>query len=200
MRSHFLLFVGTSNIDGYTGITTTLVLKASNYCPPENLSCSGDKAHFDIAAPGFDFRGASKSNVCSSREQDEEAGFKSCEFWMINSGDPNELCDCSSFSNPVLENGCENFRTLYWNNPQVEYEEVTCPEELSRLPCWTKNGNQYPNSTPEFCTSNIGSRTTAAEPTTTTETAITTTTDAATTTTTKVTTASTEATAAPLSR
>ena len=40
---------GTSNIAGYSGIKTTHVLKASNYCPPGNPMCSRDKAHFDIA-------------------------------------------------------------------------------------------------------------------------------------------------------
>lgn len=40
---------GMSNIAGYSGVKTTLVLKAANYCPPENPMCSGDKAHFDIA-------------------------------------------------------------------------------------------------------------------------------------------------------
>ena len=47
---------GTSNIPGNSGISTTLVLKATNYCPPSNPSCNG-KAHFDIAAPGFDYAG-----------------------------------------------------------------------------------------------------------------------------------------------
>ena len=40
---------GTSNTPGYGGVETTLVLKAANYCPPENPLCSGNNAHFDIA-------------------------------------------------------------------------------------------------------------------------------------------------------
>ena len=40
---------GTSNTPGYSGVETTLVLKAANYCPPENPLCSGNNAHFDIA-------------------------------------------------------------------------------------------------------------------------------------------------------
>lgn len=51
---------GTSNIPGNSGVTTTLVLKATNYCPPGNPSCNG-KAHFDIAAPGFDYAGGKSS-------------------------------------------------------------------------------------------------------------------------------------------
>ena len=44
-------------VTGYSPITalsTTLVLKGTNFCPPVNAPCSNGKAHFDIAAPGFD--------------------------------------------------------------------------------------------------------------------------------------------------
>ena len=51
---------GTSNIPSNSGVSTTLVLKATNYCPPSNPSCNG-KAHFDIAAPGFDYAGGKQS-------------------------------------------------------------------------------------------------------------------------------------------
>ena len=147
---------GTSNIPPYDGVSSTLVLKGTNYCPPNNPSCN-NKAHFDIAAPGFDYLPSSFSNVCSSREPNEAAGFSSCQYWMISSSDPDQNCNCSLFNNDVLRNGCENFRTLYWDNVQVTYEEVTCPEELTRLPCWDQNGNAYPSGIPEFCASNEGS-------------------------------------------
>jgi hypothetical protein len=42
---------------------STVVLKGTNYCPPDNPSCNG-QAHFDIAAPGYDYPGASISNTC----------------------------------------------------------------------------------------------------------------------------------------
>lgn len=135
---------GQSNIAGYTSSVTTLVLKGTNFCPPANAACSGGKAHFDIAAPGFDFAGASLSNSCTTREPSELSGFQSCGNWMISSQDPNQNCDCNDFSNSVLRDGCENFKSLYWDNPTVEYVEISCPPELQQLPCWEENGNGYP--------------------------------------------------------
>ena len=41
---------GTSNAGSIApGVQTTLVLKGTNYCPPQNAPCSNGKAHFDIA-------------------------------------------------------------------------------------------------------------------------------------------------------
>lgn len=148
---------GTSNIPSFDGVSTTLVLKATNYCPPSNPACSDGKAHFDIAAPGFDYLSSSLSNSCLTREASEITGFRSCQNWMISSTDPNQNCDCTLFQSDVLRNGCENFRTLYWDNVQVIYEEVICPQELNQLPCWEENGNGYPTGIPEFCFSNVGS-------------------------------------------
>ena len=144
---------GTSNIAGYdTGTTTTVVLKGTNYCPPANPACANGNPHFDIAAPAFDYEGASIWNSCAEREPDEVDAFKSCGRWMIDSSNPNDNCDCSLFSNPVLKAGCENFKSLYWNNPSVTYEEVTCPPELSQLPCWAENGDNYPwGGPPDLC-------------------------------------------------
>merc|ERR1712060_1002865 len=59
---------GEANIEGYSG-TTTVVLKGTNYCPPSNSVCAG-QAHFDIAAPGFDYAGASQANTCNSVESE----------------------------------------------------------------------------------------------------------------------------------
>lgn len=94
---------------------------------------------------------------------------------MIDSQNPDENCDCSLFMDPVLRDGCENFKGLYWNNPQVSYEEVTCPEELSRTFCWLldDSANDWPSNDaiPEFCSSNIeeGATTQAPPETTTTD-------------------------------
>lgn len=146
---------GTSNIAPFDGVSTTLILKATNFCPPRNPACSNGKAHFDIAAPGFDFLPSSFSNACSSLEVNESMGFQACQRWMINTTDPAHNCDCSLFHSKVLRDGCENFRTLYWDNVKVTYEEVTCPQELSRLPCWEENDNGYPTEVPWFCSSNL---------------------------------------------
>jgi len=147
---------GTSNIPGYDGITTTLVLKGTNYCPPVNPLCNG-KAHFDIAAPGFDVLEFSLSNTCSTVEENELNGFESCGRWMIDSDDPNANCDCSLFNDKVLENGCNNFLSLYWSNPDVNYEQVSCPPELNAAPpCWEDNGNSYPNGIPSLCANSFG--------------------------------------------
>eukprot|EP00804_Cyclotella_cryptica_P015352 CCRYP_007993-RC/>CCRYP_007993-RC protein AED:0.07 eAED:0.07 QI:769/1/1/1/0.66/0.5/4/440/357 len=64
---------GTSNVPGYTGVKTTLVLKGTNFCPDENPLCAKGP-HFDIAAPGFDVTESSFANTCSANEPNEVAG------------------------------------------------------------------------------------------------------------------------------
>ena len=147
---------GTANIDGYdTTTTTTLVLKGANVCPAGNSFCSGDKVHFDIAAPGFDVLAYSLAHECPEREPEESEGFAACSDWMISQQDPTVKCDCGKFKNPVLRAGCENFRSLNWDNAPVQYEEVACPYELDRQNCWEQNNNGYPFDIPQFCASNI---------------------------------------------
>jgi len=46
---------------------------------------------------------------------------------MLTSENPDENCDCDEFEDEVLKDGCNNFKSLNWNNPDVEYEEVDCP-------------------------------------------------------------------------
>ena len=156
---------GTSNIPGTSAVQTTIVLKAANLCPPENPACAGSNVHFDIAAPGFDFTQSSFSNTCNTREANDKDGLSACEFWMINSNDPTQNCDCSKFNSPVLEAGCNNFLSLNWNNPTVDYEAVECPMELDRLNCWEENGNQYPFGIPDFCESNVDASVAPIDPT-----------------------------------
>ena len=64
---------GTSNVQGFSGVTTTLVLKGTNFCPNENPAC-GAGPHFDIAAPGFDVLQYSFAHVCPTREPEDAAG------------------------------------------------------------------------------------------------------------------------------
>ena len=146
---------GWSNIPGKDRYQTTLVLKGTNYCPPNNSACANGKAHFDIAAPGFDVTQYSLSNTCARRESAEIDGFESCGTWMINDQNPDVGCDCSKFKDPVLRVGCENFYSLMWDNSEVIYEEVNCPSELSRLNCWEENGAKYPDNIPQFCALNV---------------------------------------------
>ena len=75
---------------------------------------------------------------------------ESCGMWMISNAGT-AACDCGLFKNPVLRAGCENFLSLGWNNPPVEYEEVDCPLELAQLPCWDDNGGGWPVSSPDLC-------------------------------------------------
>ena len=142
---------GTANISGISG-TSTVVLKGTNYCPPSNSVCNG-QAHFDIAAPGFDYPGASQSNTCDATESDQALhNPQTCGYWMIHSQDPSENCNCSAFNDPVLANGCDNFKSLGWNNPTVDYEVVTCPTELAETPpCWEDNGETWPSTAPALC-------------------------------------------------
>ena len=136
---------------GWDGESTTLVLRAANFCPPGNAPCENGNAHFDIAAPGFDYDGASLSNTCSRLESAEADGFGSCGRWMIDSPDPAQNCDCDLFNNDVLKAGCNNFRSLKWNNPEVVYEELeSCPDEMV-----TECSYPYPpkQTMPETCAS-----------------------------------------------
>lgn len=145
---------GTANLDGYD-TTTTLVLKGANVCPADNQLCSGSNAHFDIAAPGFDVKAYSLAHECEEREPEEKEGFASCSDWMISQQDPTVNCECGKFKDPVLRAGCENFRSLNWDNAPVQYEEVACPFELDRLNCWEENNLGYPFDIPQFCASNV---------------------------------------------
>ena len=139
---------GTSNVPGTPVETTTLVLRAANFCPPENPACANGMAHFDIAAPGFDYLGASLSNTCATREPEELEGFQSCGNWKI---DPNARCDCSKFKNEVLRAGCMNFLSLDWDNPTVTYEELAeCPPEMV-TPCTYPYPS--PGDVPDTCAS-----------------------------------------------
>jgi len=145
---------GTSNIPGYSGVETTMVLKGTNFCPDANPMCSKGP-HFDIAAPGFDVLAYSFAHVCPQREPEEAAGFAACGEWLIKDTNPDANCDCSLFNSPVLRAGCENFYSLKWDNPVVTYQEVDCPPELSDLHC------EFPYATegdmPETCSSNVAS-------------------------------------------
>ena len=150
---------GTANLGSYDSATiSTLVLKGANLCPSENEACNGENVHsFDIAASGFDVSEFSLAQDCGALDPAEVDGYLGCGRWMIKDQDPTANCDCSAFSNPILRSGCENFRALNWDNPQVSYEEVNCPPELDRLNCWVKNGSKYPpfDDIPEFCVSNL---------------------------------------------
>ena len=142
---------GTSNIPSYKGVSSTIVLKGTNYCPPSNSVCNG-QAHFDIAAPGFDYPSASQSNTCHSFGNSALFPPQTCAYWMIKSNDPHENCNCESLGDQTLVEGCKNFASLAWNNPKVEYEEVTCPQELvDTPPCWEQNGEQWPSNAPDKC-------------------------------------------------
>lgn len=91
----------SSNVPNKGRFRTTLVLKATNYCPPDNPMCRGDNKHFDIAAPGFDFTQMSLANTCAQREPAEIQGFKACGRWMIDSQNPDIGCDCNKFKSPL---------------------------------------------------------------------------------------------------
>merc|ERR1711935_202341 len=108
----------------------TVVLRGTNVCPDEPV-CTDRKAHFDIAAPGYDDMRFSRANTCTTREWGEPAlQHQDC------AGKPVSACDCGRFKDPLLRDGCNNFKSLGWDNPTVEYQEVPCPAELmSHIPC-----------------------------------------------------------------
>ena len=131
---------GRGNIKGTRnfGQLTTLVLRAANFCPGNsNTACNNGKRHFDIAAPGFDFTKSSAADLkCADLYSGREAqAFGACEHW------PKSSCNCNQFTDPILKEGCENFKSLNWNNPDVEYEEVKCPRELA-VDCWYQNNDE----------------------------------------------------------
>ena len=63
-----------------SGVTSTLVLKGTNFCPDDNPLCAAGP-HFDIAAPGFDVTQFSLANTCKQREPEEAAG---TSFWWLS--------------------------------------------------------------------------------------------------------------------
>ena len=146
---------GTANVPGKNH-TTTVVLKATNFCPDQNSACAG-QAHFDIAAPGFDYPNTSYHNTCDTVETEQALkGPQVCAWWMIHSQDPSQGCNCGAFSDPTLKAGCENFLDLGWNNPSVDYQEVECPAELKASPpCWHDNGQQWPQQSPAACSAPV---------------------------------------------
>jgi hypothetical protein len=105
--------------------TPSVIVKVNNWCPCQyNPSCCSD--HFDIAVPGFDWAAGSVSNVCQQSDPtiNYAGGHQQCQNWYLG-GPP---CDCSSVStDPVLQKGCSLFMSLQWDNPSVQYQEVTCP-------------------------------------------------------------------------
>ena len=147
---------GRANVGGHSE-TTVVVLKGTNYCPPQNPSCAG-KDHFDIAAPGFDFPAASWSNTCDKMGMEHALRTpQTCSYWMIHSQDPNANCNCNSFQDGTLKEGCNNFKSLNWNNPSVDYQIVDCPTELKQHPpCWNDNGGTWPANKPAKCASGYG--------------------------------------------
>ena len=152
---------GTSNVPGFSGVRTTVVLKGTNFCPNENPACARGP-HFDIAAPGFDVLEFSLSNTCPQREPEEAAGFAACGSWLIKDSNVSN-CYCSRFNNPVLRKGCDNFFSLKWDNPTVMYEEVACPTELATLHC--KHPYAVESNMPATCANNIFTTPTPKAPT-----------------------------------
>ena len=87
---------GRANVGSHTEYST-VVLKGTNYCPPDNPSCNG-KDHFDIAAPGFDYPLASISNTCDKMGMESALRTpQTCSYWMISSQNPSENCNCNAF-------------------------------------------------------------------------------------------------------
>jgi len=84
---------GTANLGSYDSATmSTLVLKGANLCPSENEACSGEKVHFDIAAPGFDVSEFSFAQDCGALDPAEIDGYLGCGRWMIKDQDPTANC------------------------------------------------------------------------------------------------------------
>ena len=139
--------IGTGNVPGTTGFgkSTTLVLRAANYCPGGNINSLCNIPHFDIAAPGFDFTSSSASNSRNKAFSGNEArAFGECENW------PGTSCNCNVFKDPILRAGCNNFKSLGWNNVKVDYVEVKCPRELA-VNCWQNNDGTWPPFMDGYC-------------------------------------------------
>lgn len=138
---------------GKRGARPSIVVRATNFCGPGNSQCENGKSHFNIAAPGFDFDGASQNNSCKETYRRDRALHppQTCGRWMINSQNPDENCRCGRIRNKWLMQGCRNFLSLGWDNNDLDYEEVECPKKLARIPCWKENGNQWPRRAKGFC-------------------------------------------------
>ena len=85
------------------------MVKAINFYPDQNSACTG-QAHFDITAPGFDYPNTSYHNTCDNVEGEQaHKGPQACVWRMIHNQDLSQGCNCSTFNDPTLRAGCENF-------------------------------------------------------------------------------------------
>ena len=50
---------------------STIVVKGTNFCPDSNSVCANGKAHFDIAAPGYDDATTSDHFACRENAETE---------------------------------------------------------------------------------------------------------------------------------
>jgi len=101
-----------------------MIVRINNQCPGNsNPVCKS--AHFDVAVPGFDYSGASVSNVCQTppRNCDPSVNSAVCAHGAISS------CNCNAVgSDYVLQQGCRLFQQLPWgDNPSVQYSSIGCP-------------------------------------------------------------------------
>jgi len=111
-----------------------------NRCPPEATGC--DKAHLDIAVPGYDNLQFSLSNICGRQSNtiiSREAS-SSCGDWYNRGGSTIQGCDCSALPQTTaheirLKTGCALFTSWGWTSgdPVLNYEVVECPAEFKKV-------------------------------------------------------------------
>lgn len=105
---------------------TTFVVKVDNWCPCDANPPGCCEPHFDIAVPGMDYAPASASNVCQSADGTirYDKGRQSCSHWPWEDG--NECCNSVSYDQG-LNDACNLFVGIGWDNPRVSFQETSCP-------------------------------------------------------------------------
>lgn len=103
-----------------------------NRCPPEATGCGGNNIHMDVAAPGYDNKDYSLSNVCAkkpgtgfTRQADSFVCGDWYKYYPSTQGCKGQ---CSKLPSR-LQSGCNLFSRWGWKtgNPIMKYRVVDCP-------------------------------------------------------------------------
>ena len=119
--------------------------------------CHGNgNAHFDVAAPGFDYVAASTANTCGA----ELTGFDSKEQsaalgdWWTNHANTAQASTLCGDLPEAFQAGCMLFASWGWTtgNPQrAKYKAVTCPQAfISHVQGLFDEGGPTGQSTPSL--------------------------------------------------
>jgi len=134
---------------------TAVVMKKSR-CPPWSTGCGNGNAHFDVAAPGFDYLAASTANTCGAERTgfDSKAQSAALGDWWTNHANTAQASTLCGDLPEAFQAGCRLFASWGWTtgNPQrAKYKAVTCPQAfISHVQGLFDEGGPTGQSTPSL--------------------------------------------------